>query len=164
MEPAMAISVGDRIPAAKFRVMTPDGAVEKTDADVFAGKKVVLFAVPGAFTPTCHKNHLPGYVEQAETIKAKGVDTIAVVAVNDQFVMGAWAKATGAEDKILFLADGSADFTKSIGLEFDLTANGLGVRSKRYAMIVEDGIVKTINVEETGGVSVSGAAAVLELL
>jgi peroxiredoxin len=164
MEPAMAISVGDRIPAAKFRVMTPDGAVEKTDADVFAGKKVVLFAVPGAFTPTCHKNHLPGYVEQADTIKAKGVDTIAVVAVNDQFVMGAWAKATGAEDKILFLADGSADFTKSIGLEFDLTANGLGVRSKRYAMIVEDGIVKTINVEEAGGVSVSGAAAVLELL
>ncbi|ODT13592.1 MAG: alkyl hydroperoxide reductase [Kaistia sp. SCN 65-12] len=160
----MAISVGDRIPTAKFRVMTPDGAVEKTDADVFAGKKVVLFAVPGAFTPTCHKNHLPGYVEQADTIKAKGVDTIAVVAVNDQFVMGAWAKATGADDKILFLADGSADFTKSLGLEFDLTANGLGVRSKRYAMIVEDGVVQTLNVEEAGGVSVSGAAAVLELL
>ncbi len=160
----MAISVGDRIPATKFRVMTPDGAVEQTDADVFAGKKVVLFAVPGAFTPTCHKNHLPGYLEQADTIKAKGVDTIAVVAVNDQFVMGAWAKATGADDKILFLADGSADFTKSIGLEFDLTANGLGVRSKRYAMIVEDGVVKTLNVEEAGGVSVSGAAAVLELL
>jgi peroxiredoxin len=164
MEPAMAISVGDRIPAAKFRVMTPDGAVEKTDADVFAGKKVVLFAVPGAFTPTCHKNHLPGYVEQASTIKSKGVDTIAVVAVNDQFVMGAWAKATDPEEKILFLADGSGEFTKSVGLEFDLSANGLGVRSKRYAMIVEDGVVTSVNVEEAGGVSVSGAAAVLELL
>ncbi|WEK52363.1 MAG: peroxiredoxin [Candidatus Kaistia colombiensis] len=160
----MTISVGDRIPAAKFRVVTPDGVVEKTDADIFAGKTVVLFAVPGAFTPTCHKNHLPGYLDQAAAIKAKGVDTIAVVAVNDQFVMGAWAKATGAEDKILFLADGSGEFTKAIGLEFDLSANGLGIRSKRYAMIVEDGVVKTLNVEEAGGVTGSGAAAVLELL
>jgi peroxiredoxin len=158
----MTISVGDRIPAAKFRVMTPDGAVEKTDADIFAGKKVVLFAVPGAFTPTCHKNHLPGYVEQAGTIQAKGVDTIAVVAVNDHFVMGAWATATGAEDKILFLADGSSDFTKAVGLEFDLAAGGLGTRSKRYAMIVEDGVVKALNVEEAPGkADASGAEAML---
>lgn len=160
----MAISVGDRIPAAKFRVMTPDGAVEKTEADVFDGKKVVLFAVPGAFTPTCHKNHLPGYIDQAAAIKAKGVDTIAVVAVNDHFVMDAWAKATGGEGKIVFLADGSGEFTKAIGLEMDLVDKGLGVRSKRHAMIVEDGIVKALNVEEAGGVSVSGAAAILELL
>lgn len=160
----MTISVGDRIPAAKFRVMTSDGPVEKTEADIFAGKKVVLFAVPGAFTPTCHKNHLPGYVDQAAAIKAKGVDTIAVVAVNDQFVMGAWAKATGAEDKIVFLADGSGEFTKSIGLEMDLMDKGLGIRSKRYAMIVEDGVVKTLNVEDAGGVTGSGAAAILELL
>lgn len=160
----MTISVGDRIPAAKFRVMTSDGPVEKTEADIFAGKKVVLFAVPGAFTPTCHKNHLPGYVDQAAAIKAKGVDTIAVVAVNDQFVMGAWAKATGAEDKIVFLADGSGEFTKSIGLEMDLMDKGLGIRSKRYAIIVEDCVVKTLNVEDAGGVTGSGAAAILELL
>lgn len=160
----MTISVGESLPDAKFRVMTPDGVVEKSTADIFSAKKVVLFAVPGAFTPTCHKNHLPGYLEQAAAIKAKGVDTIAVTAVNDQFVMSAWAKATGAEDKIVFLADGSGDFAKAIGLEFDLSANGLGLRSKRYAMIVEDGVVKTLNVEEAGGVTGSGAAAILELL
>jgi peroxiredoxin len=160
----MAISVGDRLPVALFRVMTPDGVVEKTEAEVFGGKKVVLFAVPGAFTPACHKNHLPGYIEQAEAIKAKGVDEIAVVAVNDAFVMGAWAKDTGGEGKILFLADGSAEFARSLGLEFDLSAKGLGVRSQRYAMIVEDGVVTTLNVEEAGGVSVSGAAAILESL
>ncbi|MCX5497450.1 peroxiredoxin [Kaistia dalseonensis] len=161
----MTISVGDRLPEAKFRVMTADGAVEKTTADVFAGKKVVLFAVPGAFTPTCHKNHLPGYIEQAAAIKAKGVDTIAVVSVNDHHVMGAWAKASGGEDKILFLADGSGLFTKAIGLDIDLTAGGLGLRSKRYSMIVDDGVVSALNIEDApGGVTVSGAAAALEML
>lgn len=160
----MTISVGDRLPDVKFRVMTPDGAVEKSTADVFADKKVVLFAVPGAFTPTCHKNHLPGYIEQVGAIKAKGVDTIAVVSVNDHHVMGAWAKATGGEDKILFLADGAAIFTKAVGLEADLTAGGLGLRSKRYSMIVDDGVVSALNVEDAPGVTVSGAAAALEML
>lgn len=160
----MTISVGERLPDAKFRVMTPDGAVEKSTADVFAGKKVVLFAVPGAFTPTCHKNHLPGYIEQADAIRAKGVDEIAVVAVNDHHVMGAWAKATGGEGKILFLADGAGLFTKAIGLDNDLIASGLGIRSKRYAMIVDDGVVTALNIEDAPGVTVSGAAAVLEML
>ena len=160
----MTISVGDRLPDAKFRVMTPDGAVEKSTADIFAGKKVVLFAVPGAFTPTCHKNHLPGYIEQEAAIKAKGVDEIAVVAVNDHHVMGAWAKATGGEGKVLFLADGSGEFTKAVGLDMDLVAAGLGIRSKRYAMIVDDGVVSALHVEDAPGVTVSGAAAILEML
>lgn len=160
----MTISVGESLPDAKFRVMTPDGVVEKSTADIFVGKKVVLFAVPGAFTPTCHRNHLPGYVEQYAAIKAKGVDEIAVVSVNDVFVMDAWAKATGGDGKILFLADGSGTFTKALGLELDLVPNGLGIRSKRYAMIVEDGVVKLLNVEEEPGVNVSGAAAIIEAL
>ncbi|MBB3930561.1 peroxiredoxin [Kaistia hirudinis] len=160
----MTISVGESLPDAKFRVMTPDGVVEKSTADIFSAKKVVLFAVPGAFTPTCHRNHLPGYVEQYAAIKAKGVDEIAVVSVNDVFVMDAWAKATGGDGKILFLADGSGEFTKALGLELDLVPNGLGVRSKRYAMIVEDGVVKLLNIEEEPGVNVSGAAAILEAL
>ena len=160
----MTISVGESLPDAKFRVMTPDGVVEKSTADIFVGKKVVLFAVPGAFTPTCHRNHLPGYVEQYAAIKAKGVDEIAVVSVNDVFVMDAWAKATGGDGKILFLADGSGTFTKALGLELDLVPNGLGIRSKRYAMIVEVGVVKLLNVEEEPGVNVSGAAAIIEAL
>ena len=160
----MTISVGERLPDAVFRIKTADGVVEKSTAEIFAGKKVVLFAVPGAFTPTCHANHLPGYLEQADAIRAKGVDEIAVVAVNDHHVMGAWEKATGADGKILFLADGAGLFTKAVGLDIDLGAAGLGVRSKRYAMIVEDGVVKALNVEEAPGVSVSGAAAILGLL
>jgi peroxiredoxin len=160
----MTISVGERLPDAVFRIKTADGVVEKSTADIFAGRKVVLFAVPGAFTPTCHANHLPGYLEQADAIRAKGVDEIAVVAVNDHHVMGAWEKATGADGKILFLADGAGLFTKAVGLDIDLGAAGLGVRSKRYAMIVEDGVVKALNVEDAPGVSVSGAAAILGLL
>ena len=160
----MTISVGERLPDAVFRIKTADGVVEKSTADIFAGRKVVLFAVPGAFTPTCHANHLPGYLEQADAIRAKGVDEIAVVAVNDHHVMGAWEKATGADGKILFLADGAGLFTRAVGLDIDLGAAGLGVRSKRYAMIVEDGVVKALNVEEAPGVSVSGAAAILGLL
>lgn len=161
----MTIAVGERLPDANFRVKTADGVAEKSTSDVFGGKKVVLFAVPGAFTPTCHKNHLPGFIEQASAIKAKGVDEIAVVSVNDHHVMGAWAKASGGEDKILFLADGLGEFTKAVGLEVDLSAGGLGLRSKRYSMIVEDGVVTALNVEDApGGVTVSGAAAALEML
>ena len=144
----MPIKVGDRLPNATFRVMTPDGPKPKTTDEVFKGKKVVLFAVPGAFTPTCNKNHLPGFVKNADAIKAKGIDTIAVTSVNDAFVLDAWKKATGADGKIEFLADGNADFAKAIGLDLDGSGTGLGTRSKRYSMLVEDGVVKTLNVEE----------------
>jgi len=161
----MAIKVGDRLPEAKFRVMTAEGPGWKTTDEVFKGKKVVLFAVPGAFTPTCHRNHMPGFVKNADAIKAKGVDSIAVTAVNDGFVMDAWKKASGAEDKIEFLADGNGDFAKAIDMTLDASANGLGVRSKRYAMLVEDGVVKKLNVEEAPGkADVSGADALLKQL
>ena len=159
------IKVGDRLPSSKFKVMTAEGPAEKTTDDIFKGKKVVLFAVPGAFTPTCHRNHLPGFLTTADAIKAKGVDTIAVTGVNDVFVMDAWKKATGAEGKIEFLADGSADFAKAIGLQLDATAGGLGVRSKRYSMLVQDGVVKSLAVEEAPGkAELSGADALLKVL
>jgi peroxiredoxin len=161
----MPIKVGDRLPNSTFRVMTADGPKPKTTDEVFKGKKVVLFAVPGAFTPTCHKNHLPGFVKNAGAIKAKGVDAIAVTAVNDPFVMGAWKNASDAGDAIEFLADGSADFAKALGLELDASANGLGVRSKRYCMVVEDGVVKTLNIEDAPGkADVSGADNLLTML
>jgi glutaredoxin/glutathione-dependent peroxiredoxin len=147
----MAIKVGDRVPEAKFRVMSADGPAWKTTDEVFKGKKVVLFAVPGAFTPTCHKNHLPGFLQNADAIKGKGIDTIAVTGVNDVFVMEAWKSATGAGGKIEFLADGNGDFAKAIDMTLDGSGNGLGLRSKRYAMVVEDGVVKTLNVEEAPG-------------
>ncbi|WP_127091201.1 peroxiredoxin [Aquabacter cavernae] len=144
----MPISVGDTLPAATFRVSTADGPVPKTSDEVFKGKRVVLFAVPGAFTPTCHKNHLPGFIARADEIRAKGIDTIAVVAVNDPFVMGAWEKASGADGKILFLCDPAAEFAGALDLTFDGSAAGLGIRSKRYSMVVEDGVVKVLNVED----------------
>jgi peroxiredoxin len=147
----MAIKVGDRIPEAKFRVMSAEGPAWKTADEVFKGKKVVLFAVPGAFTPTCHKNHLPGFLQNADAIKAKGIDTIAVTGVNDVFVMDAWKKATTAEGKIEFLADGNGDFAKAIDMTIDASGNGLGTRSKRYAMVVEDGVVKKLNIEDAPG-------------
>src|SRR5579871_1420373 len=131
----MTIAVGDSLPQATFRVMTADGPAAKTTDDVFKGRKVVLFAVPGAFTPTCHKNHLPGFLANADAIKAKGVDAIAVTGVNDVFVMDAWSKATGG-DAIEFLADGSGNWAKAVGLTADLTERGLGVRSQRYCMVV----------------------------
>ncbi len=160
----MAIKVGDRLPEAKFRVMTAEGPGWKTTDEVFKGKKVVLFAVPGAFTPTCHKNHLPGFVKNASAIKAKGVDTIAVTAVNDGFVMDAWKKATNA-DAIEFLADGNADFAKAIDMTLDGSGNGLGIRSKRYSMLVDNGVVKSINVEDAPGkADISGADALLKQL
>ena len=155
----MAIKVGDRLPEAKFRVMTPEGPGWKTTDEVFKGKKVVLFAVPGAFTPTCHKNHLPGFVQNADAIKAKGVDSIAVTAVNDGFVMDAWKKASGAEGKVEFLADGNGEFAKAIGLNYDGSERGMGgVRSRRYSMLVEDGVVKVLNIEESAGKAESTSA------
>ena len=152
------IKVGDRLPEVTFTAATAEGPKPMTTADVFAGKKVILVAVPGAFTPTCSKNHLPGFIAKADEIKKKGVDTIAFTAVNDVFVMDAWKAASGAGDKILFLADGSAVFAKAIGLELDLTGAGLGVRSNRYAAIVEDGVVKVLEVEENAGVAACSAA------
>jgi glutaredoxin/glutathione-dependent peroxiredoxin len=159
----MAIKVGDRLPNATFMTMTADGPKPQTTDEVFKGKKVVLFAVPGAFTPTCHKNHLPGFVTNADKIKGKGVDAIAVTGVNDVFVMDAWKKATGAEGKIEFLADGSANFAKALGLSVDLGERGLGTRSQRYCMVVEDGVVKTLNVEDAPGkADISGAENLLK--
>ncbi|HXF89285.1 MAG TPA: peroxiredoxin [Xanthobacteraceae bacterium] len=160
----MPIKVGDRLPNATFMVMTPEGPKPRTTDEIFKGKKVVLFAVPGAFTPTCHKNHLPGFVKNASAIKAKGVDTIAVTGVNDVFVMDAWKKASGG-DSIEFLADGSAKFASAIGLTADLTERGLGIRSQRYAMLVEDGVVKTLNIEDAPGkAEISSAENLLKSL
>ena len=159
----MAIKVGDRLPSATFMTMTADGPKPQTTDEIFKGKKVVLFAVPGAFTPTCHKNHLPGFLNNADTIKGKGIDTIAVTGVNDVFVMDAWKKNTDAEGKIEFLADGSAAFAKAIGLSVDLGERGLGMRSQRYAMVVDDGVVKTLNVEDSPGkADISGADNLLK--
>jgi len=160
----MTIKVGDKIPDSKFRVMTGDGPQWKSTDEVFKGKKVALFAVPGAFTGTCHKMHVPSITQNADAIKAKGVDTIAVTSVNDIFVMDAWKKATAAE-KVEFLADGNGEFAKAIDLTFDGSGNGLGTRSKRYAMLVEDGVVKKLNIEEAPGkVEVSGGDALLKQL
>jgi len=160
----MAIKVGDRIPSAKLRHMTAEGPKEISTDDIFKGKKVVLFAVPGAFTPTCSAKHLPGFVQNAEAIKAKGVDTIACLAVNDAFVMGAWGKAQNTDGKVLMLADGNATFTKELGLDMDGSGFGLGTRSKRYAMVVEDGVVKQLNVENPGAFEVSSAEAILKAI
>lgn len=160
----MTISAGEKLPDAKFKIITPDGAKELSTAEIFNGKKVVLFGVPGAFTPTCNNNHLPGYLENYDALLARGVDTIAVIATNDQFVMAAWARSTGGEGKILFLADGNGDFLKSIGLDADFSAHGMSIRSKRFAMIVNDGTVVSVEVEDKPGVDVSGAAHVLQKL
>ena len=161
----MSIQVGDNLPQATFRIMTPEGPVAKTTDDLFKGRKVVLVAVPGAFTPTCHRNHLPGYVEKLPAIKAKGVDAVIVTAVNDVFVMDAWAKASGGDGKVEFLADGNGDFAKALGLTLDASGNGLGVRSKRYSMVVDDGVVKSLNIEETAGkADTSGADNLLRTM
>lgn len=161
----MTISIGDKLPELSLLEATPDGQNMASTAEIFAGKKIVLFAVPGAFTPTCHVSHLPGYIEHREAILAKGVDEIIVLSVNDGHVMNAWAKNTGAEGKIRFLADWNAAFSKAIGMDMDLSAGAMGVRSKRYSMIVEDGVVTAINLEETPREALtSGAAAILEQL
>jgi peroxiredoxin len=158
----MTIKVGDHVPSSTFTVMGDGGPKPMTSDELFNGKKVVLFAVPGAFTPTCHKNHLPGFVKNLSAIKGKGIDTIAVTGVNDVFVMDAWKKAAGG-DGIEFLADGSGNWAKALGLTADLTERGLGVRSQRYAMVVDNGVVKTLNVEDTPGkADVSGADNLLK--
>jgi peroxiredoxin len=143
----MSINVGDRLPDATFTTMSAEGPKPMKTADVFGGKKVALFAVPGAYTPTCSKQHLPGYVQRYDELKSKGFDLVACTAVNDVFVLTNWSKDSAADGKVMMLADGSAEFAKKLGLEIDLTARGLGVRSKRYSMIVEDGVVKSLNVE-----------------
>lgn len=161
----MTIAIGDKLPAGVFRVMTADGPAPKASEEIFAGKKVVLFAVPGAFTPTCHKNHLPGFLTHLDQIREKGVDAVAVTAVNDVFVMDAWAKSSGGEGKIMFLSDGNADFARAVGLELDATGGGLGIRSRRYAMIVDDGVVSWLAVEDAPGkADQTGADAVLAAL
>ena len=161
----MTIQVGDKIPSATLFHMTADGPAAITTGEIFAGKKVVLFAVPGAFTPTCSAKHLPGFVGKADEIKAKGVDTIACLSVNDAFVMDAWGKDQGVGGKVLLLADGSAELTKALGLELDLAGRGLGLRSNRYAMIVDDGVVKLLNKEAApGGLDVASAETVLATL
>ena len=158
----MTIAVGDKLPEATFKVRTPDGLKDVTTQELTAGKKVVLFAVPGAFTPTCHAKHVPSYLEHLDALKAKGVDTVACVAVNDAFVLDAWGKAVGADGKIMLLSDGNATFTKAVGLDFDGSGFGLGTRSKRYAMLVDNGVVKALNIEESPGVmEVSGADRIL---
>src|SRR5690606_29726824 len=158
----MTIAVGEKLPDAKFKTMTADGAKELSTADIFGGKKVVLFGVPGAFTPTCSNNHLPGYLENFDAIKARGVDTIAVIATNDVHVMGAWARFTGGEGKLLYLADGSGDFARATGLDVDLSQAGMGLRNKRFSLIAEEGMVKTINVESKPGVNKSSTARTLD--
>lgn len=161
----LTISIGDRLPELTLKECNSEGMNEVTTSDIFAGKKVVLFALPGAFTGTCTNTHVPGYLENRDAILAKGVDDIVVLAVNDGFVMSAWANATGGDGKIRYLADWDAAFTKAVGMNRDLSAGTLGIRSTRYAMVVEDGVATAINVEESPGeVTVSGAAAVLELL
>jgi peroxiredoxin len=158
----MTIKVGDKIPSAKLRHMTKDGPKDITTDEIFKGKKVALFALPGAFTPTCSAKHLPGFVQNAEQIKGKGISTIACLSVNDAFVMDAWGKNQNVGDKVMMLADGNADFTKAIGLEMDGTGYGMGLRSKRYSMVVDDGVVKQLNLEKPGAFEVSNAETILK--
>jgi glutaredoxin/glutathione-dependent peroxiredoxin len=157
----MTIKVGDRVPSVTLRHLTAEGPKEITTDELLRGKRVVLFAVPGAYTRTCSQRHLPSYVGNAAALTSKGVDTIACVAVNDAFVMGAWGKEGGADGKIMMLGDGNAEFTKAIGLELDRIKEGMGIRSQRYAMLVEDGVVKALNVEKPGEYAVSSAETML---
>lgn len=160
----MAIEAGSRMPSGSFGVMTESGPADLSTDELFGGKKVVLFSVPGAFTPTCSLKHLPGFFELADTIRAKGVDTIACMAVNDVFVMHAWGESQGVGDAVLMLADGNADYARVLGLEIDSSAWGMGIRGKRFAIIVDDGIATTVAVEEPGQFEVSSAQAILERL
>jgi peroxiredoxin len=160
----MAIKVGDKLPSVKLKTMTKDGMKEMTTDEIFGSGKTVLFALPGAFTPTCSAKHLPGFVGKAADIKGKGVSKIACLSVNDAFVMNAWGKDQNVGDNVLMLADGNADFTKAVGLEMDGSGFGMGIRSKRYAMVVENGIVKHLAVEAPGQFEVSSADAVMKAL
>lgn len=158
------IKAGEKLPDAKFNVPGPDGMKTMTTTDLFAGKTVALFAVPGAFTPTCSAKHLPSFREKAGELKAKGVDVIACTAVNDHFVMGAWAQAEHVASDFTMLADGSGDFAKAVGLDADFSKFGMGLRSKRYSMIVKNGVVEKLNVEEAGEYKVSSAEHLLSQL
>ena len=160
----MTIKVGDRVPSASLKHMTADGMQTITTDQLFKGKKVVLFALPGAFTPTCSAKHLPGFVQNADTIKGKGVDTIACLSVNDAFVMNAWGKDQKVGDKVMMLADGNGEFSKAVGLTMDGTGYGMGQRSQRYAMVVQDGVVRALNVEAPGAFEVSSAESILKAL
>lgn len=161
----MTIEVGDELPEASFTYMSSDGPAKMTTSELCDGKKVVLFAVPGAFTPTCHANHLPGFLEHIDDIKERGVDEVAVTAVNDVFVINAWSEVSKAKGKITFLSDSGAEFAKAIGMDIDLSAAGLGLRSRRYSMIVEDGKVTSLNIEESPGqAEKSSAATILQQL
>lgn len=158
----MTIKVGDKIPSATLYVMGQDGPQAVTTDELFGGKKVVVFALPGAFTPTCSAKHLPGFVEKAEEFKAKGIDSLVCLSVNDAFVMGAWGKDQKVGEKVQMVADGSGQLTEAMGLTFDLTERGLGKRSQRYAMLVDDGVVKVLNLEAPGAFEVSSADAMLK--
>jgi peroxiredoxin len=160
----MTIKVGDHLPKANFMTMGESGPEPVSSEEFFKGRRVALFAVPGAFTPTCSAKHLPGFRDQADALKAKGVDAIACVSVNDVFVMGAWAKDQGVAGKVTLLADGSGDFTKAVGLEMDATKFGMGMRSQRYSMIVNDGVVESLNIEQPGQFEVSSADYMLAAL
>ena len=160
----MAIKVGDKIPAVTLNTKTADGIQKLTTDQLFKGKTVVLFGLPGAFTPTCSAKHLPGFVQNAKAIKGKGVDTIACLSVNDAFVMDAWGKDQKVGDSVLMLADGNGDFSKAVGLTMDGTGYGMGTRARRYAMVVKDGVVKTLNVEAPGAFEVSSAEAIMKVL
>lgn len=160
----MAIKAGDKMPAGKFKRMTKDGPKDLSTEELFSGKRVVLFSVPGAFTPTCDAKHLPGFVQLADQILAKGVNTIACMAVNDVFVMNAWGKASGVGDKILMLADGNGEYAKALGLELDGKAHGLGMRGQRFAIVVKDGVATQVEIEAPGQFKVSSAEHILALL
>jgi len=157
----MTIKAGDRMPSGTLKTMTKEGPKDVSTEELFKGKKVVLFSVPGAFTPTCDAKHLPGFVQLAEQLKAKGVDTLACMAVNDVFVMNAWGKASNVGDKILMLADGNGDYARALGLELDGTKFGMGTRGQRFSVLVQDGVAKQVNIEAPGQFKVSSAEHVL---
>lgn len=160
----MTLKVGDKLPSITLKTMTADGPKDVTTDSLFGGKKAVLFALPGAFTPGCSMKHVPGFVRHHDEIKAKGVDLVACLSVNDAFVMGAWEKDQKAEGKVMMLADGNADFTKAVGLTMDGSGYGLGLRSQRYAAIIENGVVTHLNIETAPGVDASSAETILSLL
>ncbi len=157
----MSIQVGEKMPDGKFKQMTADGPKDLTTAELFTGKRVLLFAVPGAFTPTCDKKHLPGYISQIDQLRAKGIDTVACVAVNDVFVMNAWGKSAGADGKVLMLADGNGDYAKALGLQMDATGFGMGLRSQRFALLIKNGVAERVDVEPAGAFKVSSAEEML---
>ena len=160
----MTIQVGDKLPEATFKIMGEDGPRTISSDELFRGRRVGLFAVPGAFTPTCSARHLPGFRDEADALKSKGLDTIACVSVNDVFVMDAWGKSQDVGGKVMMLADGNGEFTRALGLEMDGSGFGMGSRSQRYSMIVNDGVVEKLNVEQPGQFEVSSANYMLELL